>query len=62
MNVLAIVPATQTRAGEETGVLSPIIRGAPLLSRLPDRLATADKLEAASSRRATTRRTAIVFL
>lgn len=46
MNVLVIVPATLTRDGEETGALSPIQGGAPLIGRLLDRLGSVDKLEA----------------
>lgn len=43
MNVLAIISATMTRDGRETGVLSPI-EGKPLLGHLLDRLAGVDKL------------------
>jgi spore coat polysaccharide biosynthesis protein SpsF len=43
MNVLAIISAAMTQDGRETGVLAPIA-GAPLLGRLLDRVATADKL------------------
>ncbi|OAI30777.1 spore coat biosynthesis protein F [Methylosinus sp. R-45379] len=43
MNVLAIISAATTQDGRATGVLAPLA-GAPLLGRLLDRLAHAEKL------------------
>jgi spore coat polysaccharide biosynthesis protein SpsF len=43
MNVLAIVPATLSRDGRETGQLAPVL-GKPPLGHLLDRLAHAEKL------------------
>lgn len=43
MNVLAIIPATLSHAGQDTGIMA-LVDGKPLFAHLLARLATVDKL------------------